>query len=55
MYTPGYFAESDNDKIINLIERNSLGTLIVLNNGEFEINHIPFLIDSTTTGNTISE
>lgn len=52
MYTPRYFSESDNDRILNLIERNSLGTLVVLNNGEFEINHIPFLVDSTDSGCT---
>ncbi len=53
MYTPRYFAESGSEKLTSLIERNALGTLVVLNNDEFEINHIPFLIDSTDSGATI--
>jgi len=46
MFQPKSFVESDYERIRVLVRENPLGTLVVSSDAEFEINHIPFILDS---------
>ena len=50
MYQPRHFQEKDLGQIIRLIEENPLGILVLTFNGNFEVNHIPFVVDSDESG-----
>ena len=51
MYNPQYFNISDQEEQINMIERNPFGSLITIQNGQLEADHIPFIIDRNNDGN----
>lgn len=44
MFMPRAFVEKDQSKLLELVEMNSLGTLIVCTAGEYDVNHLPFVI-----------
>ena len=46
MFMPRVFVEKNRNKQLELIENNSLGTLVVSSAGEYDVNHLPFVIDS---------
>ena len=46
MFQPKPFIETDFDNISALVRENPLGTLILSGNGEFEVNHLPFVLDT---------
>ncbi len=43
MYTPEHFAETDIDRLYALINRSTLGTLVINGDSGLEANHIPFV------------
>lgn len=45
MYRPTHFNQENLSELFNLIENNPLGSLIIVQNGEVEANHIPFELD----------
>ena len=45
MYQPKFFVEENPDAAVALVEQHPLGTLIVQDKDNFEVNHIPFVID----------
>ena len=47
---PKVFIEKNRSKLLELVESNSLGTLVVSSAGEYDVNHLPFLVDSQDTG-----
>lgn len=50
MYIPDHFRGDDSEALHGLIERNSLGTLITLNEAGIVANHIPFILDTRGDG-----
>jgi len=50
MHQPKYFQEKDTDRISGLVRDNPLGTLTLFIEGRFEINHIPFALDTDSSG-----
>lgn len=52
MYQPRHFQENDLENILSLIEENPLGILVLAFDGVFEVNHIPFVVDSDESGIT---
>ena len=45
MYLPTHFYQDNLPELFDLIEKNPLGSLIVVQDGEIEANHIPFELD----------
>ena len=45
MYLPTHFQQENMAELFTLIEKNPLGTLIVVHDGEIEANHIPLALD----------
>ena len=50
MYQPKHFQEENSRFINGLVNDNPLGTLILSTDGSFEVNHIPFVMDSDSSG-----
>lgn len=50
MYQPRHFQEKSTANMVTLIEENPLSTLIVVSNGNFEVNHIPLIAHSDDSG-----
>lgn len=46
MFTPKIFVEKNASKLLELVENNSLGTLVYSSPEEYDVNHLPFVIDS---------
>ena len=45
MYLPTHFKQENLPELFDLIEKNPLGSLMVIYDGEIEANHIPFELD----------
>ena len=45
MYLPTHFYQDNLPELFDLIEKNPLGSLIVVQDGEIEANHIPLELD----------
>lgn len=45
MYLPTHFKQENLPELFDLIEKNPLGSLMVIYDGEMEANHIPFELD----------
>jgi len=50
MYLPKHFEQVDPGALATLIERYPLGTWVVNSGGELLINHVPFMISRSSTG-----
>jgi len=51
MFMPKVFVEDDLRKSLDLVESHSLGTLVVSSAGEYDVNHLPFVVDSKDSEN----
>lgn len=47
---PKVFVEKNRSKLIELVEDNALGTLVFSTPEEYDVNHLPFVIDSQDDG-----
>jgi len=53
MFQPRSFVESNRENISELVRDYPLGTLIVSGNGEYDVNHLPFVSDFDGSENLI--
>ena len=47
MYLPTHFKQENLAELYDLVKNNPLGTLIITQDGEVEVNHLPFELDSS--------
>jgi len=46
MYTPKHFTNNNDAESCSTIRSYPLGTLVVVSESGFEVNHIPFVVDA---------